>query len=396
MGRLERLLESGSEGVESRGSLGLLGVASLGSLKLEGSSTGNLSGLNSLLLESEGGVGVGVELLHKSTVLEGVLLGLVVETGGSSHISEFGLNGVRVDNSGEVSASEHVAVELVSSLLNTLDSVGTEDVVEAFESFLGEDDESSEVTTRGELEEVESVHIAGVNTGEVAGSSLEEGVLVSVDKEGSLLDLEASVSEFTDTVSGALAEAGAVEIIIDIEVVKDGEEGLGALNVEGVEDKGELGDGVNSVTSGLNEGGDGGGGKSSSDGVSLLVLVNLSVPFSPGLERGEHARLSAHVTEGSLSGSVGTGTTNSGNTGNSATSSPGLGGVLLSSHPENSMGLSSVLGHVGVNELDGIVSDGGGENGGHGDVAHNFSILGVNTHNGAGGHLSFKQISNNN
>jgi hypothetical protein len=31
------------------------------------------------------------------------------------------------------------------------------------------------------------------------------------------------------------------------------------------------------------------------------------------------------------------------------------------------MSLSSVLGHVGVDELDDIVSDGGGEDSGHGD-----------------------------
>jgi len=32
------------------------------------------------------------------------------------------------------------------------------------------------------------------------------------------------------------------------------------------------------------------------------------------------------------------------------------------------VGLTSVLGHVGVDELDGIVTDGGGENSGHGDL----------------------------
>jgi hypothetical protein len=37
--------------------------------------------------------------------------------------------------------------------------------------------------------------------------------------------------------------------------------------------------------------------------VSSLGDVHLSVPLSPDLKRSEHTGLSAHVTEGSLSGS---------------------------------------------------------------------------------------------
>jgi hypothetical protein len=62
--------------------------------------------------------------------------------------------------------------------------------------------------------------------------------------------------------------------------------------------------------------------------------------------------------------------------------------VLHASLPENSMSLSSVLVHVGVNELNNIVSDGSSEDGGHGDGVGNFgaSLL-VNADNGSGGHL---------
>jgi hypothetical protein len=56
--------------------------------------------------------------------------------------------------------------------------------------------------------------------------------------------------------------------------------------------------------------------------VSLLGDVDLSVPLSPGAEGGEHTSLSAHVTEGGLSRSVGTATTDTGNTSDSTSSSP--------------------------------------------------------------------------
>ena len=64
------------------------------------------------------------------------------------------------------------------------------------------------------------------------------------------------------------------------------------------------------------------------------------------------------------------------------------GGVLVTSLPEETVSLTSVLGHVGVDKLDGIISDGGSEDGGHGNLRDNFVFLRVNTHNGSL-HLSF-------
>jgi hypothetical protein len=46
--------------------------------------------------------------------------------------------------------------------------------------------------------------------------------------------------------------------------------------------------------------------------------------------------------------------------------------VLHASLVEDSMSLSSVFVHVGVDELNNIISDGGGEDGRHGDGAGNF------------------------
>lgn len=51
----------------------------------------------------------------------------------------------------------------------------------------------------------------------------------------------------------------------------------------------------------------------------LLALVNLDVPLPPDLGGGEHATGTAHVTEGSLTGTVSTTTGDTGNTGDGAT-----------------------------------------------------------------------------
>lgn len=52
---------------------------------------------------------------------------------------------------------------------------------------------------------------------------------------------------------------------------------------------------------------------------SLLTLVDLDVPLSPNLGRGEHSTGTAHVTKGSLTGTVRTTTRDTGNTRDSTT-----------------------------------------------------------------------------
>ena len=128
--------------------------------------------------------------------------------------------------------------------------------------------------------------------------------------------------------------------------------------------------------------------------MSLLVEVGLSVPFSVDLEGSEHSSLSAHVTEGSLSRSVGTRSSNSGDSSHSSSGSPGLGGVLHTSVVLDGVSLSSVLGDVGVNEMDDIVSDGGSEDSGHVLGRDNFGVVGVGVyaHDGSGGHYVFLSI----
>lgn len=86
--------------------------------------------------------------------------------------------------------------------MDSLFSVCSEDVVKSCEGILGEDNESSEVTTWSELEEVKSVNVAGINTGKVTGGSLEVGVFVTIDNKGSLGELETRVSQFVETSTG--------------------------------------------------------------------------------------------------------------------------------------------------------------------------------------------------
>ena len=167
--------------------------------------------------------------------------------------SELSLNLVRVDNSCKISAGHHTSVEGVAGLLNSLLSVGTEDFVEVLESISSENNESAEVTTWGELEQVKSVDRASVNTWEVTGGSLDVGVLITINNEWTLGHLEAGVSLLVGTSTGSLGGTDSSEILSGTNVVEGGEEILGGVNVEGVNNEWELWDGVNMVTSGENK-----------------------------------------------------------------------------------------------------------------------------------------------
>merc|ERR1719464_2298385 len=219
------------------------------------------------------------------------------------------------------------------------------------------------------------------------GRLLDLTVLVTVDDQGSLAEGEASISQLALASACVLGGANAGEIAGTAEVVEALEETGGLLFVEAVDDKGELRHIIDLVTTGHDEGTAGSGGESGGNSVSLLVGVNLSLPLSPDLERGEHATLTAHVTEGTLAGTVSTGARDSWNTRNGATSTPGLSGVLVTGVPEDGMSLSSVLGHVGVAELDEIISDGSGEDGGHvGGASNSLGIGGVHADGRTGSH----------
>mmetsp|Transcript_3044 Transcript_3044/g.4402 ORF Transcript_3044/g.4402 Transcript_3044/m.4402 type:complete len:123 (+) Transcript_3044:875-1243(+) len=112
------------------------------------------------------------------------------------------------------------------------------------------------------------------------------------------------------------------------------------------------------------------------------------MPLSPGLGGGEHASSTTHVTECSLSTTGGSSSANTGDTGNGTSSSPGLGAYLLTSANGDGVGLTVVLGHVGVDELDQIRAQRGGHDGWEWDGGVRGSAGGEYRDKRAGGHFS--------
>lgn len=190
----------------------LLLTSGLGSLVLDSSLASSNTGSSGLNFGSALGLAVWVKLLHHVLVGEWVLLVLVVKSDVTSHGSQFALDGIRVDDSSEISTVHGASFDLISVLLDSLDSVGSENVVEGFESTLGEDCQSTEVTTWGQLEQVKSVDIANINSWQVTGGSLNVLISVAVDDQRSLAEDEARVSHLTSSGSLVLHETSTVEI----------------------------------------------------------------------------------------------------------------------------------------------------------------------------------------
>lgn len=108
---------------------------------------------------------------------------------------------VGVDDSGNVRVGNLVSGESPPLLLGTGLSVGSEDVVEFLEGAFGPDNESADMTSRGELEKVQSANMSNLNSRDVS-QSLDEGNIGSaVDDQGSSSAAISSVSELSSSSS---------------------------------------------------------------------------------------------------------------------------------------------------------------------------------------------------
>lgn len=338
------------------------------------------------LLPAEG-LGVGVQLDEGAEVLQGVLL--LGRTGGplGSSGPEGGLDLIRVDDALEVSVGEEGLGEEETLLgLGTLGG-GAVEGVEGLKGGAGPDDEATEVTSGGEVEEVQGADGAELNTGDVP-EGLGDTLVLLVNEEGTTPLGEATVPELSLSSPQLLGPLNLLDIAKSVDALEDGNSLLGlgdALNGV-VDDEGDLSNPLDAVSAGHDEGGEGGGSEGRHNGETTLVLVDLPVPLAPGLGGGEHATLAAHVSEGGLSGTVGSSTGDTGNTGDGATGTPGLSAVLVSSLLSDGVSLTPVLGHVGVDELDNVGADGGLEDPGEANALGGLSFLdGLDLNKGSGG-----------
>jgi hypothetical protein len=359
------------------------GLLLLGLLDLTGS---NLFSLDEFSTTEN--LGIGVKTVHDTLVLERVLLLsertlVVLVTGGTDN----GLDFIRVDETSNIGVGHDVVGQDVILLQSSRSFVGTVKFIKESNSRLSPDDETTEVSTRSELEEVEATDVDELKTGQVT-ESLDETVVFVVDDKGTTTLLVATVTELTLT-STELTRVGNLDnisISVDRLQQSNGFLGLGELFNRVRKNKRNFFNLFDTVTTGQNQRGKSRSSQSGSSGETLLVQVGLDIPLSPGLGRSEHTTTTTHVTESGLTSTVSTRTVDTRNTGNSTTSTPRFGRGLFTSLGRDSVRLTLVLGHVGVNKVDDIRTNGGLEDGRERDGGSNvLSGLGVNVKNRSGG-----------
>ena len=99
------------------------------------------------------------------------------------------------------------------------------------------------------------MNVDEVNTGEVSGGSLNALVFLAIDDQRTSAEDVSGVSQLTVASSDFLGISGSLDVFTSTNVLEGGEEGLGGVNVEGVNNEGKLGDIQDFVASGENEGG---------------------------------------------------------------------------------------------------------------------------------------------
>lgn len=336
---------------------------------------GSLSSGLGAELDTSGALGVGVELDESTEILQWVLLAgvsllLLLDW------SKLALDFVGVDDSGKVGVGDLGVGETVVDLSAGGLLVGSVEVVQSLKSTTGPDDESANVTSGSEEEEVETVDVDELDSGDVSERLNHWGLLVVDDQGASSLDVS-SVSELTLSASDLAGILGLLDIGESVKSLEDLDGLRGLLNVEDgfvAEDEWDLWDLFDSVSSGQDQRSGSAGGESGDDSESSLVLVDLSVPSAVGLGGGEHTSSTAHVTESSLSGAVGSSSRNTGNTSDGTTSTPGLSRGLVTCFSGDSVGLSSVLGDISVNVLNDIETDGGAQDSWETGLGHRLAI----------------------
>ncbi|KAH3673894.1 hypothetical protein OGATHE_001874 [Ogataea polymorpha] len=298
------------------------------------------------------GLGVWVESQQNLLVLQWVLLQNVSSLlGGLASRSDNSLDLSRVDQSGDVRVGDNVGWQSVARF-------GLVDRVQSSKGRLGPDDKSSQVGTWSQLQQAQSGDWSGLDTRQVS-ESLDKTLVLAVDNQWSSSLGESSASQLTLTGSHLLGLDHLDDVLVGTDSLQDSNSflGLGDRLKVGRHNQWNLRNLLDSVASGQNQRLHSSGSNGRSSGVSLLVEIDLDVPSSPDLGWSEHTTASAHVTESSLAGSVGSATANSWDSGNGSTGTPGLGRGLVTSVLSDGVSLSLVLVDSGEDGVDNIWSD---------------------------------------
>lgn len=149
-----------------------------------------------------------------------------------------------------------MSLKLVSNFFFGVLSGRSEESIQSFESRLGPDAESSDLTTGSQLFEGESADIGDFNSGDVSEGLDEFDVFVGIDNEGSFSNSVSSVSHFSFSGSEGFGVNDFLDVFVGSESLEELNGILGFfIGFDSVfNDEGDFRDLFGSVSSGQDEG----------------------------------------------------------------------------------------------------------------------------------------------
>lgn len=218
-----------------------------------------LSGFSSFLVGFTGSLTnescVGVKLVKSFSVVKGVVLVGSVKNSVLFAGSNGTLNLIGVNNSGDIGVSNLTVRKTVSLLLGRSLSPSSENIVQLLEGSLSPDDESSDVSSWGKLEEIKSADMSNFNSGNVSKSFNEGNISTTVDNQRSSSGSVSSVSELSFSSSNFNGVDNLLNISPGSSISKELNGFFGSFNLLNLvaNNEGKFGNVINSVSSGLNK-----------------------------------------------------------------------------------------------------------------------------------------------
>lgn len=246
-----------------------------------------------------------VELEKSAQVAEGVLLERSTRAGFLGWKNN-ALHFVAIDEAGQIRVGHDVTGQFVALLNCGCGFCGAKNIIQTGESGLGPDDEATEVTSWGQLQQVETIHRGDFDPGNVTESAGDLGS-ATINDQGTAASDVSSVTHLALTAAEVFGGTGLFNIVngADLGEKLDGGFGLGDAFCSIVDDKRDFRDVFDAVSPCQKESRKGGGCESRDHGVAFLVDVDFAVPSAPSLGGGEHMTAANHVSECGLACSEG-------------------------------------------------------------------------------------------
>merc|ERR1719259_1463043 len=265
---------------------------------------------------------------------------------------------------GQIRVGQHRLGQIIAGLERRGLSPSAVKRIQLTQSGFRPDAESPHVTARCQSPQIQFLHVQQRNARDIP-EGLADAIVAVVDDARARPHDAAAIPHLALARAETLAGADFLHVLPGLDLTEESDGFFGLLKTLDlvVDDQRHLGNLFDLVSLGHDQSGYSSSGDGRAHGVSLLVGVDAMVPSTPRLGRGKHASTTAHVTEGTLTGSVSATPTHSGDPRHGSSGSPGGRRRLFAGTDVDAVRLPRIFQHFVMNKRNDVGTDGGFEDG---------------------------------